>query len=106
MDARVFSVDAPRLTNTSFFAIPGVDGDTLVGKLDRAGFAVASGSACSSANPEPSHTLLAMGVESGLARAAVRVSLGSDSTQQDVDGFLKALGDNLASLRTLTAMTV
>jgi hypothetical protein len=34
------------------------------------------------------------------------VSLGSDSTQQDVDGFLKALGDNLASLRTLTAMTV
>ena len=106
MDARIFSVEALRLPNTSFFAIPGVDGDTLVGKLDRAGFAVASGSACSSANPEPSHTLLAMGVESGLARAAVRVSLGSASTQQDVDGFLTALGENLASLRTLTAMTV
>lgn len=106
MDARIFSVDALRLPNTSFFAIPGVDGDTLVGKLDRAGFAVASGSACSSANPEPSHTLLAMGVESSLARAAVRVSLGSASTQQDVDGFLTALGENLASLRTLTAMTV
>jgi cysteine desulfurase len=106
LDARIFSADALRLPNTSFFAIPGVDGETLVGKLDRAGFAVASGSACSSAHPEPSRTLLAMGVESGLARAAVRVSLGSGSTQQDVDGFLTALGESLASLRTLTAMTV
>jgi cysteine desulfurase len=106
MDARIFSANAQRLPNTSFFAIPGVDGETLVGKLDRAGFAVASGSACSSSNPEPSHALLAMGVESGLARAAVRVSLGAASTQQDVDGFLTALGENLAGLRTLAAMTV
>lgn len=104
--ARIFSAGAARLSNTSFFAIEGVDGETLVGKLDRAGFAVASGSACSSANPEPSHTLMAMGVEAGLARAAVRVSLGAGSSQQDVDGFLKALGESLASLRTLAAMAV
>lgn len=104
--ARIFSAGAVRLSNTSFFAIEGVDGETLVGKLDRAGFAVASGSACSSANPEPSHTLMAMGVEAGLARAAVRVSLGAGSSQQDVDGFLKALGESLASLRTLAAMAV
>ncbi len=106
MGARIFSAAAPRLSNTSFFAIAGVDGETLVGKLDRAGFAVASGSACSSANPEPSHTLLAMGVEAGVARAAVRVSLGAGNSEQDVDGFLKALGDNLANLRTLAAMAV
>ena len=104
--ARIFSAGAARLSNTSFFAIEGVDGETLVGKLDRAGFAVASGSACSSANPEPSHTLMAMGVEAGLARAAVRVSLGAGSSQQDVDGFLKALGESLASLRTLAAVAV
>ena len=104
--ARIFSAGAARLSNTSFFAIEGVDGETLVGKLDRAGFAVASGSACSSANPEPSHTLMAMGVEAGLARAAVRVSLGAGSSQQDVDGFLKALVESLASLRTLAAMAV
>jgi len=104
--ARIFSADAPRLPNTTFFAIDGVDGETLVGKLDRAGFAVASGSACSSADPEPSHTLLAMGVEAGLARAALRVSLGVGNTEQDVDGFLQALGENLASLRTLAAMAV
>ncbi len=106
LGARIFSAGAPRLVNTSFFAIPGVDGETLVGRLDRAGFAVASGSACSSAHPEPSHTLLAMGVDATLARAAVRVSLGAGSTRQDVDGFLTALGENLASLRTMTAVAV
>ena len=106
LGARIFSAGAPRLVNTSFFAIPGVDGETLVGRLDRAGFAVASGSACSSAHPEPSHTLLAMGVDAALARAAVRVSLGAGSTRQDVDGFLTALGENLASLRTMTAVAV
>lgn len=106
LGAHIFSAGAPRLTNTSFFAIPGVDGETLVGRLDRAGFAVASGSACSSAHPEPSHTLLAMGVDAALARAAVRVSLGVGSTRQDVDGLLTALGENLASLRTMTAVAV
>ena len=104
LGARLFSAEAPRLPNTSFFAIPGVDGDTLVGRLDRAGFAVASGSACSSADPEPSHTLLSMGVDPELARAAVRVSLGAGNTRQDVDGFLAALGESLASLRTMTAV--
>jgi cysteine desulfurase len=106
LGGQIFSAAARRLSNTSFFAFEGVDGETLVGKLDRAGFAVASGSACSSANPEPSHALMAMGVGESLARAAVRVSLGAGSTQQDVDGFLKALGENLASLRTLAAIAV
>jgi cysteine desulfurase len=106
MGAQIFSSDAQRLPNTTFFAIGGVDGETLVGKLDRAGFAVASGSACSSANPEPSHTLMAMGVEAGLARSAVRVSFGAGSTGRDVDELLTALGENLAGLRTLAAMAV
>jgi len=106
LDGKIFSAAARRLANTSFFAFEGVDGETLVGKLDRAGFAVASGSACSSANPQPSRTLMAMGVSESLARAAVRVSFGVGNTQQDVDEFLKALGENLASLRTLAAIAV
>ncbi|MDD3353353.1 cysteine desulfurase family protein [Zoogloea sp.] len=106
LGACIFGFAAPRLGNTSFFAFPHVDGETLVGRLDRAGFAVASGSACSSAHPEPSHTLLAMGVAPELARSALRVSLGAANTRQDVDGFLQALGESLASLRTLTAMVV
>jgi cysteine desulfurase len=58
LGVRIFGGEAGRLPNTTYFAAPGIDGETLVGKLDRAGFAVASGAACSSANPEPSHVLL------------------------------------------------
>jgi len=104
--ASIFSAQAPRLPNTVFFAIGQIDGETLVHKLDRAGFACASGSACSSANPEPSHTLLAMGVERGLARAAVRISLGRDTTAEQVRAFLAALAgvtDNLRNLASVAA---
>lgn len=106
LGARIFSAGATRLPNTVFFALEGLDGETLVGKLDRAGFAVASGSACSSANPEPSHTLLAMGVEADIARGAVRVSLGRDTSDEDVAGFIATLGRIANELRQLTAMTV
>jgi cysteine desulfurase len=103
---RIFSAGAPRLPNTVFFAAAGLDGETLVAKLDRAGFACASGSACSSANPEPSHTLLAMGVERELARGAVRVSLGRDTRQADVDGFLASFGKLTDELNNMTAIAV
>lgn len=104
LGAIVFSADVPRLAGTSFFAFPGVDGETLVGKLDRAGFACASGSACSSANPEPSKTLLAMGVAPEVARGAIRVSVGRATTQEDVNRFQVALSEELNKLRGLTAM--
>ena len=102
--ATIFSADAERLPNTCYFAFDGVDGETLVGKLDRAGFAVAAGAACSSANPEPSHVLLAMGVAPELARAAVRVSLGADNTLAQVRDFLGALNTTILQLRGLTAL--
>lgn len=106
MGAILFSTAAPRLPNTSFFAFDGIEGETLVGKLDRAGFACASGSACSSANPEPSHTLLAMGVAPELARNAVRVSLGRATTQQQVDEFATTLRRLTTELRNMTAIAV
>lgn len=102
--ATIFGRAVPRLPNTVYFGLAGIDGETLVAKLDRAGFAVASGAACSSANPEPSHVLLAMGVEPQLARSAVRVSLGADSSADIVDNFLLALADTLRQLRGLTAL--
>lgn len=103
---RIFSAGAPRLPNTAFFAAEGVDGETLVARLDRAGFACASGSACSSANPEPSHTLLAMGVERETARGAVRVSLGCDTREEHVADFLACLGQQMNELNNLTAVAV
>ena len=106
LGARIFGGDAERLANTTYFAFPGVDGETLVGKLDRAGFAVASGAACSSANPEPSHVLRAMGVAPELARGAVRVSLGAANSEAEVDDFINALQLTVGRLQGLTALAV
>ena len=106
LGGEVFSRAADRLPNTVFFALADLDGETLVGRLDRAGYAVASGSACSSANPEPSATLLAMGVARDVARGAVRVSLGRDTREQDVHGFLATLQETVRELRRLTALAV
>ena len=104
--AVIFGERAPRIPNTSYFAFKGIVGETLVIELDKTGFAVAPGAACSSANPEPSATLLAMGVDPELAKGAVRFSLGVGNTQEEVDGFLRTLGQVLSRLRGLTAMAV
>ena len=104
--AVVFARAAERLPNTVFFAFDNIDGETLVGKLDRAGFACASGSACSSAQPEPSHTLLAMGVDPLVARGAVRVSLGRDSTAQEVGRFVGVLARVVDDLNKLASIAV
>ena len=104
MGAQIFAADAVRLPNTCYFALPGIDGETLVGKLDREGFAVASGAACSSANPEPSHVLRAMGVDPALARGAVRISLGAGNTEAEIEQFINALQATVGRLQGLTAV--
>ncbi|MCO6426872.1 cysteine desulfurase family protein [Nitrosomonas communis] len=106
MGATVFGLGAPRLSNTCYFALPEIEGDTLVVRLDKAGFAVASGAACSSVTPGQSHVLEAMGVAPMLARCAVRVSLGQDNTQTEVDGFLKAVGSIAEELRHLSGVLI
>ncbi|MBL8429734.1 MAG: cysteine desulfurase [Dechloromonas sp.] len=105
LGARIFATDATRLPNTSYFAFPNIDGETLVGKLDREGFAVASGAACSSANPEPSHVLRAMGVTADFARGAVRVSLGACNTDAEIEQFINALQVTVGRLQGLTAVS-
>ncbi len=105
MGAVIFGLGAARLPNTCYFALPGIEGDTLVVRLDKAGFAVASGAACSSVTPGQSHVLEAMGVEPLLARCAVRISLGSTNTPVQVEDFLKTLSSTAAGLRNMnTAM--
>ena len=106
MGAVIFGEDAPRVANTSYFAFKEIMGETLVIELDKAGWAVAPGAACSSANPEPSATLLAMGVDPDLARGAVRFSLGAENTMEQVEGFLRALKAVVSRLKSLTAMAV
>ena len=81
----VFGQQAPRLPNTTYFALPYYHGETLLMELDRSGFALSSGSACHSMVTEPSHVLTAMSVDSNLALNAIRVSFGMSNTLQDVE---------------------
>ncbi|MGE0559047.1 MAG: cysteine desulfurase family protein [Burkholderiales bacterium] len=104
MGAVIFGERAPRLPNTSFFAFNGIYGETLVIELDKAGYAVGTGAACSSSSHAPPPTLTAMGFEPELARGAVRFSLGAANTAEQVDGFLKALGEVTRRLRQLQAV--
>lgn len=100
----IFSDQVERIPNTSFFAINNIEGETLVMALDKQGFAVASGSACSSDSTEPSHVLLAMGVDRDLARGAVRVSFGAHNTSEEVQQFLATLEQEVSRLKQLTAI--
>lgn len=87
----IFGRDAPRLSNTTCLAVPGVAAQTMVMALDLAGVAVSAGSACSSGKVAPSHVLSAMG-QGALAGSAIRVSLGWASSERDVDRFIEAFG--------------
>ncbi len=78
-----------------------VDGEALVDELNRRGFGVASGSACTASTLEPSHVLAAMGA---LTHGNVRVSLTRDTTEADVERFLVALPEVLGELRKDAAL--
>ena len=104
MNATIFGAQSNRLSNTSFFAMDGIEGETLVVALDRKGYAVASGSACSSDSTEPSAVLLAMGVHEDVARGAVRLSLGAQNTAHQVADFLQQLQQEILRLKQLSAM--
>jgi cysteine desulfurase len=90
-DAMVFGARAPRLPNTSNFALPGLAAETAVIGMDLEGVAVSSGAACSSGKVRSSRVLAAMGVAADLAKAALRVSFGHESKDSDVDEALHAL---------------
>jgi cysteine desulfurase len=85
-----FGAAAPRLPNTSFFAVPWLEAQVLLMFLDVEGASVSTGSACSSGKVTRSHVLAAMGVEENLARGAIRLSLGWTSRPEDCERFATA----------------
>jgi len=89
-DLTIFAQGAPRLSNTSAFALSEAPAATLLIALDLEGFALSSGAACSSGKVRPSHVLAAMGAPLELAQGAIRVSLGRDTRAQDLDAFADA----------------
>ena len=86
---------APRIPNTSNVSFPDLDGETLAINLDLLGVAVSTGAACSSADHEPSHVLIAMGRSPVEARSSVRFSFGRSNTREDahraVDAVVRAV---------------
>jgi len=90
-DAEAETWAARALPGTLHLTVPGAEGDSLLMLLDLAGFAVSTGSACQAGVPEPSHVLLAMGLDEQAARGALRVSLGPETTENEVDALLAAL---------------
>jgi cysteine desulfurase len=87
---------ADRLPGNAHFTFPGCEGDSLLFLLDVAGFSVSTGSACQAGVPEASHVLLAMGVSEADARGALRITLGTETTEAEVDAFVAALPEAVA----------
>jgi cysteine desulfurase len=90
-DARINAGEAARLPNTSNVTFGGVDGASLLIALDLEGIAVSTGAACTAGAAEPSHVLLAMGRAPEEAAGSIRFSLGSGSTEADVEEVLRVL---------------
>jgi cysteine desulfurase len=95
-----------RVPNATNIRFDGIEGEAIVIALDLRGYAVSSGSACSSGAVEPSHVLLAMGLKPEEARSSVRFSLGPENTEAEVDGLMEAVEASVAHLRRISPVLV
>jgi cysteine desulfurase len=88
-----------RLPNSASVVFEGVEGGDLVAALDLAGIEASTGSACTTGSAEPSHVLLAMGIQPGLARGSLRLTIGRSTSAADIDQALEATTDSVGRLR-------
>ncbi|MDE2991369.1 MAG: cysteine desulfurase family protein [Chloroflexota bacterium] len=88
-----------RLPNSASFVIEGVDSEALLLRLDAAGIAASSGSACTSASLEPSHVLLAMGIPADIARSSLRLTTGRSNTVAQMRQAVAMIGEAVGQLR-------
>ena len=101
-DVGVNGMGAARVPNTTNLWFDHIEGEALVIALDLKGLAVSSGAACSSGAIEPSHVLLAMGLPHQSARASIRISLGKQTTQEDIDFAIKVIPETVVRLREIS----
>ncbi|HZU33194.1 MAG TPA: cysteine desulfurase family protein [Candidatus Angelobacter sp.] len=101
-DVGVNGQGAPRVPNTTNLWFDHVEGEALVIALDLKGLAVSSGAACSSGAIEPSHVLLAMGLPHQRARASIRISLGKQTTREDIEFAAKIIPETVGRLREIS----
>jgi cysteine desulfurase len=91
-----------RLPNNVNFRFDYIEGEGLVLRMDMKGFALSTGSACSTKSLEPSHVLIALGLRPEQAHGSLRISMGKENTEEDVKLFLEALPEVIATLREMS----
>lgn len=91
-----------RVPANAHFSFWGVEGESLLIMLDQAGIAVSTGSACSSGSLEPSHVLMALGLEPLLAHGSLRITLGKENTEAEIDKLLSVLPEIVEKLRKIS----
>ena len=101
-DAKVTGDRENRLPGTASLVFEGAEGEALLLHLDSRGIRASSGSACSSASLDPSHVLLAIGLPHEVAHGSLRLSLGRETTEEDVDDILKEVPQVVAYLRDMS----
>lgn len=93
-----------RLPNSASFVFKYIEGESMLLNLDLAGICASSGSACTSASLEPSHVLLAMGIPPEVAHGSLRLTLGRENTEEDVDYVLEILPGIVQKLRAMSPL--
>jgi cysteine desulfurase len=94
-----------RLPNNVNFSFAKVEAESLLVNLDFAGIAASSGSACTSGSIDPSHVLLALGLRQDMARNSLRLTLGRDNKEPDIDRLIEVLPTIVERVRRLTGST-
>jgi cysteine desulfurase len=100
-DSKLTGHPENRLPNHASFVFRDVDGNLLLQLLDAAGFACSSGSACKTGNPEPSEVITSLGIPREWALGSLRITLGVDSTLEQIDSFLGILPSLVGKARSL-----
>jgi cysteine desulfurase len=101
---KINGASAQRVPNTSSVSFESVDGESVVLSLDLRGIYVSTGSACSTGDPEPSHVLLAMGLSPKEAQGSIRISLGKDTREEDINSVVEALTNTVKRLRGISSV--
>ena len=103
-DVRVNGHRTQRLPNNCNVSIRYIEGEAMLLRLDLAGIAASSGSACTSGSLDPSHVLLAIGLPHEIAHGSLRLTLGADTTEKDIDAVLGTLPGIVSDLRAMSVL--
>jgi cysteine desulfurase len=103
-DVRFNGHPAHRLPGNCNFSFKFIEGEAIVLRLDMAGIAASSGSACSSSSMKPTHTLIAMGLSGEEAFGSLRITLGFENTYEEIDYFLKTIKRIIMDLRNISPL--